>query len=1137
MKKNHVKLKVDDHIISFSTKIIRIMKISVLLLFLGLFSVYASDSYSQTTKLTLTMHNTTVEGVLNKIEKESEFKFLYNHQLVNVNRVVNFEVKNAQIDDLLKKLFAGTDVRYMVYDYQIILTSDKLSKKSNPANSLSQQENLTVTGKVIEKNGDPLPGVNVYDKSDPQRGVITSVDGSFSITVSNADAILVFSFVGYESQEVHVSSRKVIDITLIESSIALDEVVSIGYGYQKKSDLTGAVVSVTSDELNLGGTVSNAAQALQGRTAGVVVTQNSKAPGGNNSIRIRGNNSISSTNEPLYVIDGFPSSSGSDINPNDIESMQILKDASATAIYGARGANGVILITTKRGKAGNNHFSYNGYMGSQIVQNPFDMLNGKEYMLLANDLYQEIDGQENQEYAVYTKSQLQSDINTDWIDETTRTGLVQDHNFQFTGGSDKTKILTSLGYFDQKGVMKNTDFSRISGRINVDHTVNNFIKTGATIFVQRENSNFQLYDGNILNSNVLLGILNYDPTVPAYNEDGTYGRPPGGRGDNPLANLLSRVNDETKDKVNGNVFVEVEPVKNLTARVRGGVEFVNKFVGTYLPRSTYQGSIDDGVASRSQFSSLHQLLNVIVNYKNKFAEKHSLDVMGGYSYEKYGYQGERIAVKGFSTDLFSYHNVGAASTITGVSSYRRERILASFFGRVNYSFRDKYLLTFTMRADGSSRFGEEQRWGSFPSGSFAWRLEQEPFIQNLDLFSQLKLRLGYGKTGNDQVGDYASYALMSNTHLTFDAISNTAGTHLNPNTPENPSLKWETTSQFNGGLDMGFFNSRLMVSIDGYYKKTSDLLIRKNLPTYSGFFVVQANVGAIENKGFEFQLSSVNFNRRFRWDTRLNFAINRNKVLDLGGESEIYITSSKPVGNVSEEQYAIIREGEPLGSLFGYVYEGVLQEGETYAPQPNSKPGDPKYKDISGPDGVPDGKITSDDRTIIGSAQPKFTMGFTNDFSFMNFDLSIFFYGSFGNDLLNMNRMNLEWKRTTDALDRWTTSNTDTDLPRNGFYYDPYGGYTNDHFIEDASFFRLKLLTLGYTIPMNVSFIDNLRIYLAAENLFTITGYSGWDPEVDTKGYEVTTRGNVQNANAGSGLDFNSYPSMKSFTVGLNITF
>ena len=599
---------------------------------------------------------------------------------------------------------------------------------------------------------------------------------------------------------------------------------------------------------------------------------------------------------------------------------------------------------------------------------------------------------------------------------------------------------------------------------------------------------------------------------------------------------MGRQNELVKDRLNGNAYLEIEPIKNLVGRLNGGIETAHYFTGKYLPRSTYQGGIDNGVASTNDYSSTRQLIDGTINYSTTINKDHELSIMGGYAYEKTIAESRSIAVKGFSTDLFSFYNLGGASTITGVSSAKSESLLISFFGRLNYSFQDKYLLTFTMRQDGSSRFGSDHRWGSFPSGAFAWKLDNESFIRNLNLFSNLKFRIGYGKTGNDQIGNYAALALMSNTRLTFDGNTNTAGTHLNQSTPENSSLRWETTSQYNAGLDMGFFDSRLLVTVDAYFKKTTDLLIRKSLPLYSGFSSGLANVGSIENKGFEFEVTSRNLVSTLRWDTKLNIAFNRNRVLDLGGGGDIFLTSSKPMGTVSEEQFAVIREGESLGSLYGYVYDGVIQSGESYAPQPNSVAGDPKFKDLSGPGGKPDGKITSDDRTIIGSANPDFIFGVTNTFTYKNLDLTIFIHGSVGNDLLNMTRMNLEWNRTTAALNRWTPSNTNTDIPRNGFYFSKYGGYINSHFIEDASFLRMKAITLGYTIPAKVKVFKSLRVYGSVENLFTITGYSGWDPEVDTKGYESGSTGG-QTANAGAGMDYNSYPNMRSFTFGLNLNF
>lgn len=1046
----------------------------------------------------------------------------------------NFVAKAADFQTrktlLRSGLIVGLCISSFVSSYAIPAGIDA-AKEKNESVTITQQTKK-VSGVVKDNAGEPIAGANVVVKG-TTNGTVTDIDGNYTLEVPNS-ATLVVSFIGYTTKEIKVGSQPTLNVVLAEDAIGLNEVVAIGYGYQKKKDLTGSVSSVSADDMIMGGTVSNAAQALQGKTAGVQVSQTSKAPGGSISVRVRGSNSISSTNEPLYVVDGFPTSEGLNINPNDIESMQILKDASATAIYGARGANGVVLITTKRGKSGENKISYNGYFGAQKITNPFDLLSGKEYMNLQNELFKEVAGQEHTENGAYTPSQLQSDVDTDWIDVCTRLGLVQDHNIQFQGGSDKTKVLTSLGYYKQDGVLKNTDFSRISGRVNVDQTINDYIKAGATIYAHRETSKFQQYSGNIVNSNVLLGILSYDPTVKAYNDDGTYGRVPGGRGDNPLANLMERQNDSKNDKFNGSAYIEIHPLEGLVAKATGGVEIMHNFEGTYLPASTYQGSIDNGVASTYDYSGTRQIFEGLVNYMKTFNKIHDFGAMVGYTYEKFSGEYRRINAKDFSTDVFGYNNLGAAAQKTSIASNKTENILISFFGRVNYTLMDKYLATVTIRRDGSSRFGANNRWGTFPSGSLAWRMSEEDFIKNLNIFSNLKLRVGFGVTGNERIGDYASYALMANTHLTMDGAGNLAGMHMSQTSPSNPDLKWETTQQYNIGLDMGFFNNRLSVSVDGYFKKTNDLLLNMDMPFYTGFVSGQSNVGSIQNRGLEIDLTSHNLTGDFVWDTKFNFSLNRNKVLDLGTNGEIRIKSSKPTGTVTEQEYAVVREGKPLGSLFGYKYVGVLQEGENYSLQPDAKPGDPKFADLNG-DGVLDDK----DRDIIGQATPDFIFGLTNNFAYKGFDLSIFFQGSVGSQLLNMTRMNMELNRSTDALNRWTPTNTNTDLPRNGFYNTSKGkgGYINDHFIEDASFLRLKNLTLGYTIPFK-KVVSSCRVYGSIENLFTITGYSGWDPEVDTKAYDTSKNsGSNQTANVGAGLDFNAYPSMRTYTIGLNITF
>lgn len=569
------------------------------------------------------------------------------------NALLKDNLAARAVDSQTRKVFsrsgliAGLCLSSLVSSYAIPGGVDA-TKAKNESVMITQQAKR-VSGVVTDSAGEPIPGANVVQK-ETTNGTVTDMNGKYTLDVPN-NATLVISFIGYTTKEIKVGSQSVLNVSLVEEAIGLNEVVAIGYGYVKKKDLTGAVSTVSADDMVLGGTVSNAAQALQGKTAGVQVSQSSKAPGGTIAVRVRGNNSISSTNEPLYVVDGFPSSEGLNLNPNDIESMQILKDASATAIYGARGANGVVLITTKRGKAGENKISYSGYLGTQKVDNPFEFLNAKDYMNLQNALYQEIDGQEGNPNGVYTPSQLQSTVDTDWLDVCTRLALVQDHNIQFRGGSEKTKVLTSLGYYKQEGVLKNTDFNRISGRVNVDQTINDFIKAGATMYAHRERSNAQTYSGNILGENVMLSVMEYDPTVKPYNEDGTYGRVPGGRGDNPLANLLERKKEMVNDKFNGTAFLEVNPFDGFTAKATAGVELLHNFKGSYLPKSTtYAGEIEGGIASTYDFRSTRQVFEGILNYMKTFNNIHDLNVMLGYSYEKYSAESRSANGKGFSTD-------------------------------------------------------------------------------------------------------------------------------------------------------------------------------------------------------------------------------------------------------------------------------------------------------------------------------------------------------------------------------------------------------------------------------------------------------------------------------------------------------
>ena len=854
-------------------------------------------------------------------------------------------------------------------------TGIKAMKTDSP---IVQQNQITVTGVVKDANGEPITGAAVVVKG-TTNGTITDIDGKYSISVPEG-SMLSFSFVGFKTHEVR-ANKTTLNVVMQEEAIGLDEVVAIGYGYVKKRDLTGAVSSVSADDMVMGGTVSNAAQALQGKTAGVQVQQTSKAPGGSISVRVRGSNSISSTNEPLYVVDGFPSTEGLNINPNDIESMQILKDASATAIYGARGANGVVLITTKRGKAGENKISYNGYVGVQQVQNPFDFISAKDYMNLQNALYQEIEGQEGNPYGVYTPSQLESTVDTDWLDVCTQLGVVHDHTISFQGGTEKTKVMTSLGFYNQEGVLKNTDFNRISGRVNVDQTITDWIKAGASLYAHREQSNYQAYSGNIVSSNVLNGILTYDPTVKPYNDDGSYGTVPGGRGDNPLANLLERQNDETNDKFNGTAFVEINPLEGLTAKASVGVEILHQFRGTYLPKSTYEGGIDGGIASTYDLSNTRQVFEGTINYMKTFNDVHDFGAMVGYTYEKFSEEYRSQQAKGFSTDQFTYNNMGAASQVTDWGSNKTENILISFFGRVNYTYNNKYLATVTVRRDGSSRFGANEHWGTFPSGSLAWRASEEDFIKNWGVFSNLKVRAGFGVTGNERIGDYASYALMANTRYTFDGSTNSAGIHMNQSSAANPNLKWEINRTANVAMEFGLFNRRVYGSLEWYYKKGIDLLGNRQVSLVSGFSTIQVNWASMKNTGWEFAINTINIDTdAFRWTSNLNFGYNYNEVLDVYANPNWSGLTDPQRSNYAAS--AVV--GKPINGLWSFQYAGLNEEGRA------------QFLDAEG-NKVLTGMSDIDGLVYSGTTQPLLQGGFTNTFYYKKFTLSALFIGSFGN--------------------------------------------------------------------------------------------------------------------------------------------
>ena len=982
------------------------------------------------------------------------------------------------------------------------------------------QNGSKITGKVADANGMGMPGVSIKVKG-TQTGTVTDGKGNFSFSALEPSTVLQFSFIGYDAQEIKLGGKTQLNIILIETENNLNQVVVVGYGTAKKRDLTGSVSSIGKESLNLGGVTSNVAQAIQGRASGVQVSQASAAPGGTTIIRIRGGNSIKSTNEPLYVVDGFISDSGKDIAPGDVEDIQILKDASATAIYGARGANGVVMITTKRGKAGQSVVELEGYYGTQRIKTKPELMNATDFKAIAN-----AKAIEQGNPPEYTAADLSSNTNTNWFDLATRNAGVQNYNLNIRGGNEDTKISISGNYFSQLGALKKTDYDRYSGRFNIDHKVSKRLTVGANAYGARAFAQYKTYDGNIVPSNVLYGILFTSPAIPAYNADGTYGRRNGK--DNPLAWLLEPTNDRYSNKLNGNIFGDLKITDDLTVHVSGGTEFSATKEGVYLPTTLVSGNKVGGQASVNEFNTTRNLMESYLTYKKTFNGIHSLTALAGFSYQYDTYERHYTQVQKFSTDKYLYNRLDAATERISSLTDKTENIMYSYFGRVNYALKDRYLATFTLRQDVSSKFGPNNRVGIFPSGSLAWRVSDEDFMKDNKIFSSLKVRTGYGITGNDRIDNYAYMATFGPTNVTLDDKGNGAG-GLVATRLANPDLKWESNAQFDAGLDMGFLKDRLNVTIDYYRKTTKDLLLDLPIEQTNGFNSQLVNGGSLQNQGIELSINSRNIsNDDMSWNTTFNIAYNKQKALNLNGRPYIITQTSNPDGSVPAADFTKLAIGRELSELFGYQYLGVIKTGEVYAAQPGSKAGDPKYADLDG-----DGLITSGDRKVLGHAYPRFVLGFNNDFTYKNFDLGIFFQGALGSNLFNMNRLLLETYTGTDALNRWTPQNENTDIPRNGYFTSKYGNYINSRFVENSSYLKLKSLTLGYSLPTaKIGFlkgVNKVRFYFTAQDLFTITKYTGSDPEVSTN--------DNGNSNLRAGLDFNAYPAFRSYTLGLKVNF
>ncbi|WP_158797908.1 TonB-dependent receptor [Pedobacter sp. L105] len=999
--------------------------------------------------------------------------------------------------------------------------------------------NSKLVGRVIDgTTKEPLPGAVVRIEGTTHM-VQTDIEGKFSfVTGQKFPYTLIVSFIGYEKQEFTATGSPV-EIALKDQS-QLNQVVVVGYGSVKRKDITGSVASVPA--LALKQSTLSLDRALQGTVSGIQVTQATGQPGAGVTVQIRGVNSINAVAEPLYVIDGFPTSNSNSlndagvtngpkinplasINPSDIESIEVLKDASATAIYGTRGANGVIIITTKKGRAGVSSINYDGSYGDQKIIKTIPLLDTQQWEDLRNDALVNT-GKPTQTDAVLNP--YHSDTN--WQDAAFRTGNTQNHSLSILSGTDKTRLAFSGNYFDQDGILQNTNFKRYAGRVNVEHDYNDRLKISSYITGSHTTA-------QVAPAGVVPAILLMTPVTPVYNAngsffikdifEGTYG--------NPINTLYNQINTTTTNRVLGNISGDYKITNELTARVLAGIDIIDNKQNRYLPATVYEGAGYNGLGETGALYSTNWLNENTLTYTKKFG-RHSLNILGGFTQQVFRGEGSVTGSSGFVSDYDSYNNLGSGS-VTSVSasgfapapsSISNSWALKSYLARVNYGFDSKYLVTLTLRADGSSKFASGHQWASFPSAAFAWNASSESFLKNVEQISQLKLRVSAGQTGNSDIPAYQSYSQLGYYRYNF---GNATVSGFAPNSLANPNLTWEKTAQYDLGFDLGILKDRITLTADVYYKKTTNLLLYVPLPSTSGLTIITnssitnaqqyENVGSVQNKGFELNLNTKNLTGAFTWNTGIVFAVNRNKVLSLGGNgiTQFIPDSSSP---------SIIRVGEPIGSFIGYKTNGLIQPGTVaLTPAANTAVGGQAYEDINH-----DGKITqAGDRVILGNAQPKFTGGITNTFTYKNIDLSVFLQTSYGNKIYNAQRATLELgtgytNATTTLLNRYTATNTNTDV--HSAFQDP-AATISDRFIEDGSYLRLKSLSVGYTFPQSVlsrSPFKKIRIYLNAQNLVTWTKYTGYDPEVSS---------NEQSA-IGAGVDNGAYPNYRSLIAGIGIT-
>ncbi|WP_353128418.1 TonB-dependent receptor [Parapedobacter pyrenivorans] len=1094
-----------------NNQLFRVMKVTAFLLLIGCMHLSAA-TMSQT--VTLRAQKESLRQVFRVVEKQTGYGVVFNDNLISKSKPVTIDARNMALTRFLEQVLESQGLTYDLDGYTILIKPaiPQANLRNNgpgaQAKAPAVVQQRTVQGKVTDPYGAPLGSVTVTQKNTQNR-VVTNNDGTYQISLQGEDITLVFSMVGFIDNEQPVGNRSVVDVVLAESISDLDEVVVVGYGTVRKSDLTGAVSSVKSEEINAFPT-SNVMNALSGRAPGVQVKQNTGAPGGAVSVRIRGTNSIQGSNEPLYVIDGFPvSGQPLHLNNNDIESIEILKDASAVAIYGSRGANGVVMITTKSGKDGKMRVDYESNFGSQSLRKKLDLMNATEYATFYNIL---AESQDIEPY--YTQEEI-NNLGTgfDWQDFVYRNAPIQNHSLGFSGGNSKTQYSVGGSIFGQNGIIKGSDYNRYSLRTNINHQISDKFKAAVSTTLSRNTTSRQNSGGGIQGQSLISASMVAPPTLTPYNDDGTYRvleLPLPIIVINPLNFINETFDDGVSNKVLANASLSYEPIKGLVFKVYGGIENSDDRNDYYRTLNFFNADATATVTT-AQFTSL--VNENTVTYSTDFGARHSLVALGGFTYQDFINKGLGGSGRGFLSDATESYNL-ASATVPGIpnSSFSKS-VLLSYLGRLNYSFDNRFLVTLSFRSDGSSKYSEGNKWGFFPSGAVAWKLKEEAFLKDNNAISDLKIRASWGRTGSQAINAYATLNQLSSGKTVFgDVQYNTFA----PTTTLPGDLRWETTEQTDIGIDLAVLHNRLQITADYYNKTTFDLLNSVQLPSSMGFRNTIRNVGTIRNRGLEFAANAGIFNNTFKWNLAGNIAFNKSKVMKLYGGQEI-LTGAVGV-LIFQDNITMLREGEPMGVFYGYKEIGYDENGFV------------KYQDTNN-----DGVINLNDKMIVGDPNPKFVYGINSHMSFKGFDLTLFLQGTKGNDIANIskigNTLHYSWGMNLlrEALyDHWTPENTNAKYPAVDMFQSV--NFSN-RFIEDGSYLRLRNIELGYTFPMinsSVPWIQSAKLYISGQNLLTFTNYSWMDPDVNSSGGSNSVT---------QGIDFSTYPVAKSYLVGVRIGF